>query len=519
MGEPHGRCFLVDLMAAVAGNFGLCVEKIRAAIEIQDNAAARLHMADCLDSSGRLIDALREVVAASERAAKDHQDTVATLAGDRTQTIMKRLGRVKLEIPSTFGNLRVTVDDKSLAANKWATPSVVDPGEHRVRVEGVVAGTIMSDDQTMTLFGEGQTVVVKVTPVPRAIAPGQLECIRNATTEQQLQACVQKAPSRLTVRAAAEVSAYSDTQRVSVLSPAINAEASAPTREWSVGGSYLVDVVSAASADVASMASPRFNDTRHAGTLRGSYSYAPWTFMLNGALSSESDYLSRGLHGAVALDTFDKQFTPKVGYGITLDKIGRAGVPFDTFANSLTTHDVELTGTIILSRHSLLILGGSLQFEFGDQSKPYRYIPMFAPGTDVPNHASAGYVNAVRLPERPLEQLPLERDRYALLGKYIVRLKENATLRLEERVYTDNWGMFASSTEGRYLVDVSQRLRVWAGLRLHFQTASSFYARAYFAQGDSQGVVRLPIVRTTDRELGTLLSPSPTLGARMSTRN
>lgn len=63
-------------------------------------------------------------------------------------------------------------------------------------------------------------------------------------------------------------------------------------------------------------------------------------------------------------------------------------------------------------------------------------------------------------------------------------------------------------------MDLTPRLTLWTALRLNLQTAAEFYQRAYFATGTSNGTVKLPIVRTTDRELGPLLSPSPAIGSR-----
>ena len=57
-------------------------------------------------------------------------------------------------------------------------------------------------------------------------------------------------------------------------------------------------------------------------------------------------------------------------------------------------------------------------------------------------------------------------------------------LRLEERLYYDTWQTKASSTDARYMVDLSQRLRVWPHLRLHVQSASNFYQLAYSAVKD-----------------------------------
>lgn len=506
--------FVDGLAAKKKGDSSTCVEKIQKALEIEENIGARIHLADCLDASGRLVDSARELTTVIEKATVAREESFVAAARQRAESLVKRLGHLKFEVPAGMPDLRVTFDDRLVPKERLATTFVVDPGDHHVRAEGSIGGNVVLDSQTVTV-PEGGTVSVKLSPKPRAVTQGQLDCLLSAKSESELQVCFEKQGPSLVVKAAAEFSAYTDTQRVNVITPAINASVYSPTAEWSVNGSYLVDVVSAASADVVSTASPAFHDVRHAGTLGGGYrGLKPFSFDLNANLSVEHDYTSRGVDARVGMDLFDKQFTPALGYGFGYDTIGRTDVPFDVFSNTLTTHTVSATGTIILSPKSLLVVGGSLSAENGDQSKPYRYIPMFNPGTFVPNHASIDYVNAVRLPERPLEQLPLERERYALAGRYISRIQPNATLRAEERLYIDTWGTKATTTDARYLMDLTPRVTVWTALRLHLQTGASFYERAYYARGTSNGQVKLPIVRTTDRELGPLFSPSPALGSR-----
>jgi hypothetical protein len=510
-----GLLFAEGLAAKKRGDNAVCIEKIRAALDLEENAGARVHLSDCLDGSGKLVDSAREVTTAIERATLARDEVLVAAARQRAESLVKRLGHLKFEIPTGMPDLRVTFDERNIPKERLNTTFVVDPGEHRIRAEGAIGGNVVIDTQTVNV-GEGKTVLVKLSPKPRAVTQGQLECLLSAKTESEIQVCFQKQGPSLVVKAATEFSAYTDTQRVNVVTPAIYGSVYSPTAEWSANGSYLVDVVTAASADVVSTASPAFRDVRHAGSLGGSYrGFKPWSFSANGNLSIERDYTSRGVEGRVGVDTLDKQFTPSVGYGFSYDTIGRAGVPFDVFSNNLTTHAISATGTIVLSPKSLLVVGGSIQVERGDQSKPYRYIPMFNPGTNVPNHSSIEYVNAVRLPERPLEQLPLERDRFALAGRYVSRIQANATLRIEERLYADSWGTKGSTTDARYIMDLTPRLTVWTALRLHFQSGASFYERAYFATGTQNGTVLLPIVRTTDRELGPLLTPSPGVGTRI----
>ena len=59
------------------------------------------------------------------------------------------------------------------------------------------------------------------------------------------------------VRASSEVAGYSDTDHVAVVTPSVAGHVGNPAAGWSVDGSYLVDVISAASVDIVSTASRR----------------------------------------------------------------------------------------------------------------------------------------------------------------------------------------------------------------------------------------------------------------------
>ncbi len=119
--------------------------------------------------------------------------------------------------------------------------------------------------------------------------------------------------------------------------------------------------------------------------------------------------------------------------------------------------------------------------------------------------ASIDMVNAKRLPERPLEQLPLARERYAVTARLGHRFA-HGTLRMDERLYTDTWRLHASTTEARYFLDLSRRWMVWPRLRAHFQTPVYFWSRAYESAFRADGSFSVPRYRTGDRELGPLLT-------------
>jgi hypothetical protein len=63
---------------------------------------------------------------------------------------------------------------------------------------------------------------------------------------------------------------------------------------WSASGSYLVDVVSAASVDIVSTASPSWQELRHAAALEATYQPGTLGAKFGGSVSSEPDYLSAG---------------------------------------------------------------------------------------------------------------------------------------------------------------------------------------------------------------------------------
>lgn len=313
-----------------------------------------------------------------------------------------------------------------------------------------------------------------------------------------------------TERAGMEMAGYKDSDNVSVFTPSIHAGIENVSGA-SINASYLVDVVSAASADIVSTASNRWQEVRQAGG--GGFQYKPHDFGLGagGSVSSEPDYLSIGFFTTIVKDFDEKNWTLNGGYGYSHDTAGRCGdngqcTPFSVYSRTLQRGSFNGGISWVMDRATLASVTADLIFETGDQSKVYRYVPMFAPSVapSVPNGASAAWVNANRLPERPLEQLPLARRRFALTGRYAHRY-DGSTLRLEERFYDDDWGLVASTTDARWIFDLGKRFAVWPHTRLHVQKGTGFWQRAYVSQPGSDGLqFNLPLYRTGDRELGPL---------------
>jgi hypothetical protein len=310
-----------------------------------------------------------------------------------------------------------------------------------------------------------------------------------------------------TKRASMEFASYNDSDHITVVTPSIalgieNASGA------SLHATYLVDIVSAASVDIVSTASSRWKEVRHAGTIEAEYKPHDFGVSVGTSVSSEPDYLSYGAHATVTKDFDEKNWTLFFGYGFSHDVIGRCGdygtcTPFGVFSRSLDRGSFNGGLDFVIDRESLASITGDVIVENGDQSKPYRYIAMFAPNVapTLAKGASIDEVNQLRLPEKPLEQLPLSRRRLALTGRYAHRL-DGSTVRLEERVYDDSWGLVASTSDARWIFDLGRRFALWPHARFHAQNSVSFWQRAYVS-GPAPGW-NLPEFRTGDRELGPL---------------
>jgi hypothetical protein len=320
-----------------------------------------------------------------------------------------------------------------------------------------------------------------------------------------------------TEHASFEMAAYQDNDAVTVFTPSIALgieNASGAT----LRANYLVDVVSAASVDIVSTASPRWEEVRHAGSLYGEYKPKDFGVGVGASISREPDYLSYGAFATVRKDFSEKNWSLFFGYGFSHDTAGRCGAdgectPFSAFSRNLLRASFNGGVDLVVDRQSLLTVTGDVIVENGDQSKPYRYVPLFTPAAalGIKKGASIQTVNNTRSPERSLEQLPLSRHKFALTARYARRMGP-ATLRMMERLYDDTWGLLASSTDARVIFDVGKRFEVWPHVRFNVQREVNFWKLAYVSRGGSGW--NLPEYRTGDRELGPLWTAGGGFGAK-----
>jgi hypothetical protein len=323
-----------------------------------------------------------------------------------------------------------------------------------------------------------------------------------------------RAPGGPSVTASSAMSAYSDTDSVHVITPTIAGGASDPVAGWSVNGRYLVDAVSAASVDIVSSASGHWQEVRHVGSADASFKTGDVGVGLAGGFSREPDYLSIGGGGTVSVETLDKNVTPFLGASYGHDDVGRTELP-KAYWHTMQKATVQVGVTFVVDRATIAAVAFDGIFERGFLAKPYRYIPLFAPGAaaQVQPGASVTEVNALRLDLRPADALPEARDRYALTGRIAHRF-ESSTFRADERLYHDDWGMWASTTDARFLLDAGERFLLWPHLRFHTQRGIDFWQRAYEAPLAPDGTPTVPRFRTGDRELGPLYTVTAGGGMR-----
>ena len=325
----------------------------------------------------------------------------------------------------------------------------------------------------------------------------------------------QKPRGPLAIRASTELSAYTDTENVHVLSPTIAGSVSDDVAGWSIGGSYLVDVVSAASVDIVSTASGHWVEQRHVGAASAAFQAGGAQVSLAGGFSREPDYLSISGGGLVSLELNDKNFMPFLGGSYDRDWVGRTGDPMSIWP-TLDKGSLKAGATFVVNRSTIAALSIDAIFENGYMAKPYRYLPIVAPGVaaTIPAGASVEQVKSVNV-YSVAENVPTERNRFALSGRLAHRL-DGSTFRGDERLYEDSWGLLASTTDIHEYVDVGSRVTVWPHLRGHVQRGVDFWRRVYeLVPNAGGGPPGIPNYRSGDREEGPLYTLTLGLGIQV----
>ena len=286
----------------------------------------------------------------------------------------------------------------------------------------------------------------------------------------------------------AKTQVYADSDHTTVISPVVQAQSDiTPATTVSLG--YLVDVVSSASVDIVSQASPTtIHDTRHQVSAGVAQTAGDWSLHGGYSFSRENDYLSHTFDASVTRDLFDKNTQLGAGYGISLNTVGRADDV--NFTRSLTVQHVALSVTQVLSPKLIGQITYEVEDNEGYQASAYRFVPV----RQTPDAAPDFWV-----PETD----PDSRWRHSVvLG--LNRAVGDGSVQGDFRIYHDTWGITSETVGARYYVKLGHDTELRLRERFYTQGAASFYQSTYMATQQYMAF---------DRELSPLWSE--TFGAKL----
>jgi hypothetical protein len=242
---------------------------------------------------------------------------------------------------------------------------------------------------------------------------------------------------------------YQDRQpgvdRIKVTAPSV--EVMLPfAGNWSFSALHVIDTISGASPAVHTMALKKLQDKRH-GTDIGVARYSDnMTLNLGLSYSAERDYVSRGVSGAVSIESEDKNTTWNAGINYLHDTID----PSNHITRDERKRTVELAGgvTRVLTQHDIMQLMLGYSNGRGYFSDPYKVF----------------------------DNRPRERDHETLLLRWNHYLpRAGATGRLAYRFYRDSFGIKAHTISAEYVQPLAGGWTLAPALRLYTQSAADFY--------------------------------------------
>lgn len=220
-----------------------------------------------------------------------------------------------------------------------------------------------------------------------------------------------------------------------------------------VTGSYYVDMVSNASIDVVTTASP-FKETRNEFGLGLDYVHRDALVTLSTSGSSEPDYTSRSVNLDVAQDFFGGMSTLSLGFSRGSDKVGRRYDP--QFSDIAQNWKYRLGATQILSPRWLMSANMEVVADNGFLGSPYRVARVF--GAAVP------------------ERNPRTRTSRALKLHVAGAVGSASAVNASYRYFWDTWAIKAHTFELGASHRFGDQWLADASLRFNSQQGALFYS-------------------------------------------
>jgi uncharacterized protein DUF3570 len=254
----------------------------------------------------------------------------------------------------------------------------------------------------------------------------------------------------------------------------------------SFAANYYVDMISSASVDVLSTASP-YKETRRQGSISADYLHGNTTYSLGYIESNEPDYVAKTGFASISQSMFGDLTTISFGFTRGWDKVGEDIYPHGYAHGGLTTTWVgdadhrnwQASISQILTRNLLMAVNVETDESDGYLQSPYR---------------SARYVNPEGLVQTEAQVTPNTRTGNAGSVQLKYYLPWHAALDGNYRYYRDTWGIRGQTIGGGYTQPLFGNWTLNGTVRYYRQTAAAFYGDL-FPFEDSQNFM------SRDREL------------------
>jgi hypothetical protein len=261
----------------------------------------------------------------------------------------------------------------------------------------------------------------------------------------------------------------------------------------SVWGNYYVDMISSASIDVVTTASP-YNEQRDELSAGVDYLYGKTFMGLSYTNSEESDYTANAARFGISHDFFGDLTTVGISYARGWDEVRRNGD--DDFAEDIDRQTYRVDVSQILTRSLVVAINYEGITDEGFLNNPYRSVRYLDPSS------ASGF-------SYQAEVYPRTKTSSASAIRAIYYLPYRAAARGEFRYYTDSWGVDAWNAEIGYVHPLNDRLTLEARYRYYEQTAADFYADL-FPRANYQNYL------ARDKELATFDSHTVGFGVTYS---
>ena len=253
--------------------------------------------------------------------------------------------------------------------------------------------------------------------------------------------------------------------------------------KYAVNASYYVDMVSSASIDVITTASP-YKEERTQYGVGFEYLRGKVTYTANFSNSSENDYNADTASLAISQDMFGDLTTVSLYFTRGWDDVTRRGDA--TFADKVDRRIYGIDVSQIATKSLILGLSFETITEEGFLNNPYRQVRFLDPD------AALGY-------SYEAERYPRTRTGNALAIRGRWYLPYRAAIEGDYRFYTDTWDILGHTAEVSYTQPVFDQWTFDVHARFYTQNSAEFYSDLYPRENFQNFLAR-------DKELASMTS-------------